>query len=205
MLRRATQWMFLAVLATLTPTSVHAATYDLIFADSMDVYSPPEISGFNTGLDVAMIVNTGPTNIEAAELFGANFSATTTDPLVTAFPFINNPGPPVAPILPHEAVGTILPGSPLLDWVLPGETARSTYPLQVFGLIVNYPAGYTGTVVIYTTMAMGIDVLQYYTVLVIQPGAEFNVSTAHASRGTSIPQPTPVRASSWGAIKKLYR
>ena len=206
MVHRATQSLLAVALATLSFTAVaFADSFDFIYADSIDVVSMPGQSGFNYGNDIAMLVNTRSTNIENAEFFGATFVATTSDPLVDAHPFVNEPGPPVTPILPDEAVGTILPGSPLLAKVLPGETVRNTYPLQIYGLIVNYPPGYVGTVVLYITMTMGAERAEYFTLINIQQGADFAISVAHADRAHSQSFPTAARASTWGAIKKLYR
>lgn len=205
MLRRASQWWFLAVLAFLAPLPAHASMYDLIFADSIVVVAGPAGSGFSLGNDIAMIVNTGPGSIGAAELSGVTFSATSSDPTVDVFASILNTGPPVTPILPGEAVGTLLPGSPLLAKVLPGETVRNVYPIGVFWLSVGYPVGYTGSVVFNITMTMGIDVAHYFTLLVVLPGPEFSIDVLHAERTSSISFPTAARASTWGAIKTLYR
>ena len=204
MLRHATQWLFLGALAFLAPLPAHAANYDLIYADSIDVVTGPATSGFSLGNDIALIVNKGPTDIGEAELSGATFTVSTSDPAVDAMVSILNAGQ-ATPILPNEAVGTLTAGSPLPTLVLPGETPRNIYPVGLFWLSVGFPVDYSGAVVINITMTMGIDVAQYYTLLVIRPGVEYSISVANAGRVSSVSVPTATRASTWGAIKKLYR
>lgn len=205
MLRRASQCWFLAVLAVLAPLPAHASPYDLIFADSIVVVAGPAGSGFSFGNDIALMVNTGPGNIGTAELSGVTFTATSSDPIVDVFASILNTGPPATPILPDEAVGTLLPGSPLLAKVLPGETVRNVYPVGLFWLAAGHPVGYTGTVVINITMTMGIDVVHYFTLLTVLQGSEFSINVVHANRTSSVSFPTAARATTWGAIKTLYR
>jgi hypothetical protein len=199
---RASKWLFVAFLAILAPLPAHASIFDLIFADSMVVVSPPSTSGFSLGNNIALIVNTGPGNIGEAELSGATFTATSSNPAVDVQASLLNTGL-VTPIVPNEAVGTLLPGIPLLAKVLPGETVRNVFPVGLFWLSVGYPTDFTGTVAFDFTMRMGIDVAHYSTLLTVIPGSEFSVSVVHADRVSST-LPTAARASSWGAIKRLY-
>jgi hypothetical protein len=204
MLRSATQWLFLGALAFLAPLPAHAATFDLIYADSIDVVTGPATSGFSYGNDIALIVNKGPTNIGEAELSGATFTVSTSDPAVDAMASILN-AEQVTPILPNEAVGTLTPGSPLPALLLPGETLRDVFPVGLFWLSAGFPVGYSGTVVIDITMTIGNDVAHYFILLNIRPGTEYSISVVHAGRVSSVPVPTATRASTWGAVKKLYR
>lgn len=201
---RASQWWCLAFLAIVAPRPADASNYDLIFADSMVVVSPPSTSGFSYGNDIALVVNAGPGIIGEAELSGVTFTATSSNPAVAVQPSILNTGPPVTPILPNEAVGTLLPGSPLPAKVLPGETVRNVFPVGLFWLSVGYPTNFAGTVLFDITMRMGIDVAHYFTVLTVIPGSEYSISVVHAGRVSSQTLPTAVRASTWGAIKRLY-
>ena len=204
MLRHASRSLLVVLFATLAPLPAYASVYDLIFADSVVVVSPPGISGFSYGNDIALIVNTGAGIIGETELSGVTFAATSSNPAINVHAIITNTGAPVTPILPGEAVGTLLPGSPLPAEVLPGETVRNVFPIGLFWLLVDYPANFTGTVVFNITMRMGIDVAHYFTVLTVIPGSEFSISVVHADRVSSQSQPTAARASSWGAIKRLY-
>jgi len=212
MVHRATQSLLAVALATLSfaavafaPAPARASTYDLIFADSIEVVAGPAVSGFSTGNDIALIVNTGPTNIGQAELSGATFEVTSSDPTVDGQVSILNSASPVTPILPLEAVGTMLAGSPLLTKVLPGETARNVFPIGVFWLATGFPVGYEGTVVFNVTMTMGIDVVHYFILMNVHQGPESQITVVHADRAHSQSFPTAARASTWGAIKKLYR
>ncbi|MFI5372499.1 MAG: hypothetical protein ACHQ52_13150 [Candidatus Eisenbacteria bacterium] len=189
---RALKWMSLAALL-LAPAAAHAATYDLILADSIVVVSA-NTGGFTLGNNIALIVDTGPGNIGAADLSGATFTATSSDPTVDVQANILNAGL-VTPILPNEAVGTLLSGSPLLAKVQAGETVRNVYPVGLFWLATSYPTGYTGTVVFNFTMTMGTDVVHYFTVATFLSGSEFSSTVVHADRVSSVSSPTASRTS----------
>src|SRR5262245_32028663 len=134
MLRHALLRSFVAFVAFIAPLAAHASMYDLIFADSIVVVSPPGVTGFSYGNDIALIVNTGPGIMGEVQLSGVTFTATSSNPAVDVYASILNTGPPVTPILPNEAVGTLLPGSPLPAKVLPGETVRNVFPRGLFWL-----------------------------------------------------------------------
>jgi len=205
MLRRASQCLFLVALATLPALPAHSASFDLIFADSIVVVATTFNSGFTNGNNIALLVNTGSGNIGEAELSAATITAQSSDPAFQVQATLLNTGAPATPILPGEAVGTLLPGSPLLAEVLPGETVRNVYPIGLFWLLTGYPIGYTGTVVLTFTMTLGSHIAHYYTLLTMVPGPEFSVDVIHAGRTSGVPIATASRASSWGAIKRLYR
>lgn len=205
MLCRCVQWLSVASLVIIALTSTAgAATFDLIWPDRIDVTTFPGNVAF--AADYALIVNKGLANIEAAEFFGTSFTANSSNPAVVAHPFINNPGPAITPILPNEAIGSLIDFSGLLTAkLLAGETFHNTTPLQVIVLRVDYPPGFSGSVVFDLTMTMGGNIADYQILANFTPGSDFAISFPSAARVSSFPIPTAVRAASWGAIKRLYR
>ncbi|HTO90538.1 MAG TPA: hypothetical protein VMJ70_05355 [Candidatus Sulfotelmatobacter sp.] len=181
-----------------------ASGFDLIFADSIEVVASPGVSGFSYGNDIALIVNRGATDIGQADLSGATFTVLSSDPSVVGHATIANSASPVTPIHPLEAVGTMLPGSPLLAKVLPGETARNVFPIGVFWLLADFPVGYVGTVVLNLTMTLHGEIVEYFTLIHFSLGPEYQIAVVHAGRASSHPLPTAARPSSWGALKRLY-
>jgi hypothetical protein len=210
MLRRAYQWLLVVLIVTISLASVaSAATFDLIWADRIDVTTYPSNSGFTlSGSDIALVVNKGLTDIGAAEFFGTSFTVTSSNPAVTADPFINNPGPAITPIHPGEAIGSVQGFNGVLtSKLLPGETFHNTAPLQVISLQVNYPVGFAGSTVFDLTMTMGGNVAHYsilanFTLGPFEQGLV--ISFPSAARVSSTTLPTAARTTTWGAIKKLY-
>jgi len=205
MLGRCVQWLCVASLAIIALTSTaSAATFDLIWPDRIDITTFPGNVGFTA--DYALVVNKGLTNIEAAEFFGTSFTATSSNPAVTAQPFINNPGPAITPILPNQAIGSLIDFSGVLTAkLLAGETFHNTTPLQVIALHVDYPPGFSGSVVFDLTMTMGGNTADYQILATFTPGSQFAISFPSAARVSSHSIPTAARRGTWGAIKRLYR
>jgi hypothetical protein len=197
-------WLFLVALATLAPVAARAATFDLIFADSIEYVRGPLGSGFSLGNEIALIVNKGPTNIGESELSATTFTVSTSDPGVQAWASILNTQL-VTPILPNEAVGTLNPGIPLSALLQPGEALRNVFPVGLFWLGVSSPVGYTGTFVVEITMTMGINVAHYSVLVKVTPGSEVSLTVVSADRVSSTSPPTPTRASTWGQVKSRYR
>jgi len=208
--RRSFRSIPLALGLLLLASAAHAAKFDLIYTDEIDVTLCPDGCGITvTGDSYALLVNTGATDIGAAELFATTFTCTSTQPQIRFVPFINNPGPPVAPIHPNEAVGSALNALPVLTpYLVPRETLRNTYPLQVLAFQIERVGtnSYAGTVVFNIRMTMGTDVLLYSILANVTLGgpSEFAYSYPHAVRRTSGPLATPARPMTWGAIKQLY-
>jgi len=192
-------------------STAHAATFDLIYTDRMDVTLCPNGCGITvTGDSYALLVNKGATDIGAAELFGTTFTYTSSQPEMVLVPFINNPGPPVAPIHPNEAVGSATSALGLLTPLLhPGETLRNTAPLQVLAFEIERTGinNFAGPVVFNVTMTMGTDVAHFTVLANVTLGgpSEFVLAYTHATRVSSVPLATAANVTSWGAIKKLYR
>jgi len=185
-------------------SAASAATFDLIWPDRIDVTTYPGNVGFAT--DYALVVNKGLTNVEAAEFFGASFTATSSNSAVTAYPFINNPGPAITPILPNEAIGSVAGfNSVLTSKLLAGESFHNTTPMQVIALRVDYPPGFSGSIVFGLTMIMGGNIVDYQILANFTLGSEFAISFPSAARVSSHSIPTAARVGTWGAIKRLYR
>ena len=104
-------------------STAHAKPFDLIYADRVDV-TTAFTNGFSYGNDIGLIVNTGTSDITASDLSGVTFTTSSSNPAVLAQVSHLNEGF-AAPILPYEAVGTLLPGSVLPALVLPGETLQA--------------------------------------------------------------------------------
>ena len=193
----------LALAASASAGIAHAKPFDLIYADRVEVTNQPSISGFSYGNDIGLVVNTQATDITASDLSGASFTASSPTPGVRVVVLLSNEGA-AAPIHTGEAVGTLLPGSVLPALVHPGETLRNTFPAGILWLLVDYPAGFTGTAEVNVSMTMGADVVSYLLTIVATAGQDFGIAVTHAGRASSSGV-TASRRSSWGAIKKLYR
>ena len=197
----------LAVSLLTLASGASAATFDVIWADHLTVTTYPSNTGFTlSGDDIALVVNKGPTDINGPEFFGAALTGTSSNQAVAVFPFINNPGPPITPIHPNEAIGSVTFGNNVLTGkLLPGETFHNTGPLQVIALQVNYPPHYSGSAVFDLTMTMGGNIAHYAIQVSFVAGSNFSIAFDTAARTSAVPLPTPARLTSWGQLKKLYR
>ena len=203
MLRLVPRWLCVVAFAvTAFSSTAHAKPFDLICADRVDV-TTAFTNGFSYGNDIGLIVNTGTSDITVSDLSGVTFTTLSSNPAVLAQVSHLNEGF-AAPILPDEAVGTLLPGSVLPALVLPGETLRNTFPAGILWLGTSYPTGFSGTVVVDVTMTMGADVADYLITLNLTTGFGYSIAVSHAGRVSSTGV-TAARTGSWGAIKKLYR
>ena len=201
---------FVALIALsigLTPAVVHAATFDFIFADTIDVTTFPSNTGFTlAGSDFGLVVNKGTTDISGSEFFGTTFTATSSIPAVTVHPFINNPGPAITPIHPDEALGSVQSDNVVLTTkLLPGETHHNTAPEQVIAIEVHSPPGFSGQAFFDISMVMGANRAHYGIVANFVFGSDFALAFRSAARVTSVPDATPTLQTSWGRLKSLYR
>lgn len=210
MLRAAQKRLFVVSLAIVTLASAaSAATFDLIWADRINVTTFPQNVGFSTGAnDIALVVNKGVTDMGAAEFFGATFTVTTSNPAVQAYPFILNAASHLMPIHPNEAFGNITGlNGVLTSKILAGETLHNTSPYVVMTLGANYPEGFVGSVVFDFTMTIGGNVAHYSMLATFTAGSnssDFAITFPSAARVSSTSIPTTVKPTTWGAIKKLY-
>ncbi len=207
MLRRSALASALAATLAAGATPALAATFDVIWGDRIEVVTYPSNVGFTlAGTDIALIVNKGASNLDASEFFGATFTAASSNPAVQAYPFINNPGPPILPIVPNEALGSVTGlNAVLTSRLLPGESFRNTSPLQVIAIQVNYPPGFVGSAVFDITLTMGGERAHYSILANFTAGSQFSISFPSASRVSSIPLATGTHPASWGALKARYR
>ena len=196
-----------ALALALLGSPARAATFDFICADRLEVTTYPSNVGFTlSGTDIGLVVNKGASDIGAAEFFGATFTSSSSNPAVTASPFINNPGPAITPIHPNEAIGSVSSFNGVLTArLLPGETLHNTAPLQVISLGLSYPPGFSGQVMFNLGVTMGGEVAHYTILVNFTFGQDFAIAFPSAARTSSVPLATPARATTWGAIKKLYR
>jgi hypothetical protein len=202
------------VAASLAPSlaSASASAWDLIYADRIDVTLCDGCGITLAGKDFGLLVNTGATDILAPELFGATFSVVSSRPEITLAPFINNPGPPVAPIHPGEAVGSVIASDDevagsnavLLTRLLPGEVHRNTAPLQLIAFQVARAGGYQGPVRFDVTMVMG-ALVAYFTINADVHLGSHAIAFPGAARVSALPVATPVMRRTWGEIKTRYR
>jgi len=199
--------MILWSVALLT-TPAAAANWDYIYTDHMDVTLCTNGCGITLdGTGYALLVNKGATDITGPELFGASYSVHSSEPSISMVVFLNNPGQPVAPIHPNEAVGSVSPydnDSVLLTKLLPGETFRNTYDWQVFAFEISRLSGsYAGPVRFDVVMNMGGESAAFTMYADVHVG-DFNLNFLSAARVTGS-QPTAAANMSWGRLKQLYR
>ena len=191
-------------------TAASAATFDFIHVDEMNVALCPNGCGITlAGIDFGLIVNKQATDITGAQMYATQFTATSSSPDVSLFPFVNNPGgTDPTPIHPNEAVGSVGIGPPnnqlLLPLVHAPETFRNSAPSQFLAFQVNHDGPFVGDVTFNVTMTVGGDVAKF-PILAHVTNGDFAISFVHASRVSSVPLATPAVATSWGKLKTLYR
>lgn len=185
-----------------------ATPFDLIYTDRLDVSLCSNGCGITlSGTDFALLVNTGATSLTEADLSSIVFHATSSQPEVELFPIFNFPGPPLAPVLPHQALGSVhAANGVLVTRLLPGETHRNTAPLTVLTFEILRPGTntYAGPVTFQVEMLMGADVA-HFTIVADVHLADHAISFPSAARVSSTPLTTPSRPTTWGKIKALYR
>jgi hypothetical protein len=171
-----------------------SATFDVIYTDRVDVTLCSNGCGITlAGAGFALVVNKGTTDIDGSTFFGATFTASSSNPAMVLYPFINNPGPPVAPIHPNEAVGSVLPSNAVLTSLIhPGETFRNTAPLQVLAFQIERTgtSTFAGPVAFDVTMTMGAEIA-HFTIFANVMLGDFAISFPSAARVSSVPLATP--------------
>jgi len=194
----------LALIVSFTPA--RAAHWDLIYPDRFDLTLCQNGCGITlAGTGYLVLVNKGPVDISQAELFTASFAGQSSQAAVRFTPFLNDPGPPVGPIHPDEAVGSVSPyanDDVLLTPLLPGESFRNTYPWQVFAFQID--GSYVGPVQLNVTMTMGGESAEFVMIASVRSG-DTSIQFTSAARTSSVPLPTPARPTTWGRIKAIYR
>jgi hypothetical protein len=156
------------------------------------------------GADFALIVNTGTGDIPDEALFDATFEVRSSAPQIEMAIFPNTFRGPVGPVRPREAVGLVVPiNQVMLQMIEPGETFRNAG--TVFLLDIYAHENYDGPVTFEVAMTIG-DHRYYNTILSdVRAGSVADMTIHAAGRGSAVPIDTPVRGTTWGAIKKTYR
>lgn len=199
--------------------------FDAIYVDEYDL-TLPDCSELvlSSGNDFMWFVNKGTSDVEAPELFGTQFSVTTSVPDLQLTPFVNqpladenlNPLPYPAPIHPDEAVGGLGQlGDVLTPSLLTGETYRNSAigppgfcggapcDLQVFAFQVGRVGLYNGPVTATVQMKTGLEVATLVMHFNLMTGPA-EVAFKHGARASS-GVPTRTQPTTWGRLKALYR
>ena len=196
-------------LAALVPAPARAAHFDVIYGDHVDLTLCLNGCGITlAGVDFGLLVNKGLTDINGPEFFATSFTVQSSEPSITLDPFVNNPGPPVTPIHPNQAIGsTGLRGSSIFPTLLmPGETYNNTAPLQVLAFEVSRTSGsYSGPVTFTVTMKVGSEIATLNMHFDVHVGGESNITFLSAARVSSTSGPTATAVTTWGRLKSLYR
>src|SRR5262245_42929942 len=200
---KATLTAVCAGLCFLFASPAHAAHFDAIYVDEYDL-TLPDCGGLNLPPgDFLLFVNKGASDVEASELFGTQFSVTTSVPDLQITPYINQflPDSYPAPVHPNEAVGGVGPlGDVLTPFLLPGETFRNTiygdssacqYPctLQVFTFQVKRVGQYNGPVTATIQMQTGLEAASVVLHFNLMSGPR-EIAFKHGARASSVPSIT---------------
>ena len=195
-------------LAALAPAPALAAHFDVIYGDHVDLTLCLNGCGITlAGADFALLVNKGPTDINASEFFATSFTVQSSEPSITLIPFVNNPGPAILPIHPNEAIGsTGTLGTAIFPTLLQaGETYHNTAPLQVIAFEIERTSGsYSGPVTFNVTMKVGSEIASFAMHFDVHVGPHA-IEFLTAARVSSTTGPTPVAQVSWGKLKSMYR
>lgn len=183
-----------------------AAHFDVVYVAEYDLTLCTNGCGITLagGNDFMLLVNKGGADIGAAELSGAQFTTNSSVPDLQVIAFLNDSDPPLAPILPNEAVGGVGPlGDVLTPLLLAGETFRDTAPRQVFALEIYRSGAYNGPVTVTVTVKVGNEVATLALHFNFQTGPH-DIAFRSGARASST-VPTAARPTSWGRLKAMYR
>jgi hypothetical protein len=195
----------LAAALLLSTAPARAARFDVIHVDNVNLTLCSGCGLTLAGSDFALLVNKGLTDITASEFFGATFTVTSSTGDLQLQPFVNNPGSPVAPILPNEAVGSVGALGPILTTLLlPGETFRNTAGMQVIAFHVDRLGPYVGPVTCNVTMRVGSEIASFVMHVDFKLGSH-QIAFPAAGRVSSVAGPTATARTTWGRLKSLYR
>ena len=201
------------LLVAITPLRSHAASgpFDLVFVDNFDVTLCSGCGITLAGLDYALLVNTGTTDITLDDLRAAQFSVVSSQPEISLHAFINIPNEEiVGAIHPGEAMGSVMTGNELLlDPLKPGETLRNLPEMQFMAFQIERLVGssYEGPVTFDIHMSMRDYELDYRLNAEVHEGdhAIMFLTATRAVRKSALLAATPARSSTWGELKRRYR
>jgi hypothetical protein len=173
-------------------------------------YTQPDLpTGGGLSFACGLIVNSGATPIAASEVFGSSLSGIAIAGDIPwgrgVYHFLMGTDYELASgLMPGEAVGCVIPfADTLLTLLQPGEMVRNE---GSFGMQVSYRGYFVGALCYDVTMALGgrevyfpvqVDVVQV-------PSGQQGAEVLGVVRVSSSPV-VPVRQTSWGRIKSLYR
>jgi hypothetical protein len=201
--------LLLVAFALLPPGPAAAAHFDLVHVSRMDVTLCTNGCGITlAGMDFALFVNQGALPVAGSEFFATTFEAVSSEPTIRLRPFVNDPGGiVVAPILPHEAVGSTFSANALLAAALePGETYRNTFPGQVLAFqLARLSGAYEGPVRFDVTMQTGEETARFRIDAELRVGRSGAIAFRTAGRATSFDPVVDARVASWGRLKAAYR
>ena len=188
------------------PSPGWTAQFDFIYTDSIDVTLCIGCGITLAGLDFGLLVNTSDNPISDSEFNSAVFTAVSSVPGISLDPFINDPGAPIGPILPGEAVGSVTEGNEvLLTRLLPGETHRNTFPRQVIAFMIDRDSTlFEGEVRFDVTLEMLDEVATFRIIANLSLGPH-DISFRSADRVSSQVIPTTTASMSWGQLKAAFR
>ena len=211
-------------LLLLAPVVVHspaaARPYDIIYIDSFEVTLCSGCGITLAGMDYALLVNTGTSDITLEELKSATFTATSSQPGIKLIAFLNIPNQQVVgSVHPGEAVGSILPGENqmLLDQLQPGETLRNLSGMQFLAFEIErllpdstgFPKDnhYQGPVDFQVLMSMGGYEARFGLHANVHYGDHqiIFLTATRSLREKAVLSVTAVRSRTWGKIKQIYR
>jgi hypothetical protein len=200
----------------LVPTCALAATspWDLIYADRLDLSLCGNVCGIYTnGLDVALLVNTGSSTISGDVLAGATFTVRSSRPEIGMRLYVSDPGPPMTPILPGEAIGSVVegdlftgPNDILLGQLRPSETHHNTSGRKVLSIGVARTGfnDFEGPVHFDVEMTLGGSTAKFAIDADVRLG-DFRLEFARAARVAAASEISPVARASWGQVRARYR
>jgi hypothetical protein len=205
----------------LLQTPASARPYDIIYVDSFDVTLCSGCGITLAGLDYALLVNTGPSDITLEELRSATFTAESSQPGIKLIAFLNIPNDQiVGAVRPREAMGSIWPGGNemLLDQLQPGETLRDLSGMQFMAFQISrvhtgdstsvpMDDDYEGPVDFQVLMSMGGYEARFSLHANVHRGDHqiMFLTATRSLREKAVLGATPVRSTTWGKIKQIYR
>jgi hypothetical protein len=210
MVRRLVPLLVVVLALTVLCSPSSAGPYDLIVADGVDVTLCEGCGIMLAELGYALLVNTGSKDITIADLRGATFTVTSSRPDIELYPIINIPNEDlVGRIQPGEAVGSIYPGNEiLLSLVRPEENVRNLGHQFMAFQVERRSSTYEGPVDFNVHLALAgyeVDYAIHVEAHLGQHSIGF-LTAKRVGRMTAVPmEVTPVRATTWGAIKRIYR
>ena len=156
------------------------------------------------GADFIWIANTGTMDITEQEISDAELFVTVDNQFVFFQPFLNPFRGPVGPVHPGEVVGWASPiNSIMLFMVGADETHRQAGP--IFGLDVARQFTFDGPFQAEIGLRIGDHEARFNMLADLRTAPQNDVWFNAATRVSAFPLVTRSSATTWGALKRLYR